>query len=58
MNRDPVVEELHKVRETLLAQHGGIDGYVRHLAELQHELKDRIVHREPRKPVPAISQPS
>ena len=54
MASDPIVDEIHKIREELLEEHGGFDGYVRHLEELQAELKDRIVRREPRKPaVPA-----
>jgi hypothetical protein len=50
MIEDPIVEEIHKIREELLAQHGGLDGYMRHLEELRLEFKDRIVHREPRRP--------
>jgi hypothetical protein len=49
MPSDPIVEEIHKIRESLLEEHGGMDG--RHLEELQVELKDRIVRREPRKPI-------
>ena len=47
---DPIVEEIHKIREELLAEYGGMDGYIRHLEDLQLEFKDRIVRREPRKP--------
>jgi len=47
---DPVVEEIHKIREELLEEYGGFDGYFNHLLELQEQLKDRIVHREPRPP--------
>lgn len=50
---DPIVEETHKIREELLAEYGGMDGYIRHLEELRAELKDRIVKREPRKAEPA-----
>lgn len=50
MIKDPIVEEIHKIREELLAEHGGMDGYMRHLESLRAELKDRIVRREPRKP--------
>lgn len=50
MIKDPIVEEIHKIREELLAEHGGMDGYLRHVAEVQAELKDRIVRREPRRP--------
>jgi len=55
MAKDPIVEEIHKIREELLEEHGGIDGYMRHLDQLRVELKDRIVSREPRKPT-ATSQ--
>ena len=51
MSVDPIVEELHQIREKLLKEHGGLDGYIRHLEKLSGELRDRIVHREPRKPV-------
>lgn len=51
MSDDPIVDEIHKIREKLLEEHGGIDGYLRHLDEVQAELKDRLVRREPRKPL-------
>jgi hypothetical protein len=51
MNEDPIVKELHQIREELLEQYGGLDGYMKHIEELQQELKDRIVSREPRPPV-------
>jgi hypothetical protein len=50
MINDPIVDEIHKIREDLLAEHGGMEGYMRHLDELRLEFKDRIVRREPRKP--------
>ena len=50
MIKDPIVEEIHEVRRKLLEEHGGIDGYMRHIQELQVQLKDRLVRREPRKP--------
>jgi hypothetical protein len=50
MVEDPIVEELHKIREKLLEEHGGLDGYFEHLQALQEELKDRIVTGEPRRP--------
>lgn len=51
MVEDPIVEEIHKIREKLLAEHGGLEGYLEHLKDLQVELKDRIVTREARPPV-------
>lgn len=50
MVKDPIVDEIHKIREELLAEHGGMDGYMRHLEKLRDEFKDRIVRREPRTP--------
>ena len=50
MTKDPVVEEIHRVREELLAEHGGMDGYMKHIQQLQAELHDRVVRRQPRKP--------
>lgn len=51
MAEDPIVEEIHKVREELLEEYGGLDGYMQHIEELQEELKERIVTRAPRRPV-------
>lgn len=48
---DPIVEELHQTRERLLAKYGGSEGYAEHLRELELELADRLVTREPRPPV-------
>jgi hypothetical protein len=50
MVEDPIVEEIHRIREQLLERYGGSDGYMKHIEELQEELKDRIVSREPRRP--------
>ena len=51
MPKDPIVEEVHEIRRRLLEEYGGMDGYIRHIKELELELKDRVVRREPRKPV-------
>lgn len=50
MAEAPIVEEIHKIREQLLEEHGGFDGYMKHIEELQDELKERIVSRDPRPP--------
>jgi len=50
MADDPIVDEIHKVRAELLEQYGGFDGYMKHVEELQEELKDRVVTRAPRPP--------
>ena len=49
MVEDPIVEELHKIREKLLEEHGGFEGYFEHIKALQEELKDGIGSREPRR---------
>jgi len=51
MAKDPIVEEIHKIRAERLDEHGGIEGYIRHLDDLRVEFKDRIVHRKPRRPI-------
>lgn len=51
MPEDPIVEEIHKVREKLLEEYGGFDGYLKHIDELQKQLADRVVTRAPRRPV-------
>jgi len=51
MPDDPVVEELHRIRESLLQEHGGLDGYVAYLREMQVTMKDRVVTRQPRTPL-------
>jgi hypothetical protein len=58
MPRDPIVEEIHKTREALLEEFGGLEGYTRHVMELQGELKTRVVKREPRKPTIATQKVS
>lgn len=55
MNDDPVVKEIHEIREQLLQEHGGLDGYLAHLRDMQEKMKGRIVSREPRKPVVTTS---
>jgi hypothetical protein len=51
MPEDPIVAEIHHIREELLNEHGGFDGYMTHIRQLQEELKDRLVTRDPRPPV-------
>lgn len=48
---DPIVEEVHQTRATLLKRYGGSAGYAEHLRQLEIELSDRLVTREPRQPV-------
>ncbi len=48
---DPIVEEIHQTRERLLQRHGGSEGYAEHLRQIEIELADRLVSREPRPPI-------
>lgn len=50
MTDDPVVKEIHEIREQLLQEHGGLDGYLAHLRDMQEKMKDRIVSRQPKPP--------
>lgn len=49
--RDPIVEEVHQTRVRLLEKYGGVEGYAEHIRQLERELADRLVTREPRTPV-------
>jgi hypothetical protein len=51
MTEDPIVEELHRIREEMLAEHGGLEGLVRHLRDLQAEMPERVVRLDPKPPV-------
>lgn len=49
--RDPIVEEIHETRAKLLEKYGGSEGYAEHIRQMERELADRVVTREPRPPV-------
>jgi hypothetical protein len=51
MTEDPIVEELHKIREDMLAEHGGLEGLVKHLRTVQAEMPERVVRLDPRPPI-------
>ena len=51
MTEDPIVEELHRIREEMLEQYGGLEGLVKHLRQMQAEMPDRVVTLEPRPPI-------
>ncbi|HXJ42950.1 MAG TPA: hypothetical protein VNH18_26960 [Bryobacteraceae bacterium] len=52
MLEDPIVEELHKIREEMLTEYGGLEGLVKHLREVQAEMPERVVKLDPKRPVP------
>jgi hypothetical protein len=51
MTEDPIVEELHKIREQMLEEYGGLEGLVKHLREIQAQMPERIVQLEPKPPI-------
>ena len=50
MEKDPVVQELHRIREQMLEEHGGLDGLVEHLRQMQAEMPQRVVSLPPKPP--------
>jgi hypothetical protein len=48
---DPIVQEVHETRAKLLKKYGGSKGYAEHLRQLEIELADRVVTRDPRTPM-------
>ncbi len=48
---DPIVDEVHETRAKLLARYGGREGYEQHLRDLEKQLANRVVTRQPRRPV-------
>jgi hypothetical protein len=51
MTQDPIVEELHRVREEMLEQYNGLEGLVKHLREMQAEMPERVVTLKPKAPI-------
>jgi len=51
MVEDPIVEELHKIREEMLAEYGGLEGLVKHLHEAQAEMSQPVVRLDPKPPI-------
>jgi hypothetical protein len=48
---DPIVEEVHRTRERLLSEYGGVDGLMREFRVIEEAMRDRVVRLKPRKPV-------
>lgn len=51
MIEDPIVEEIHRTRERLLEEHGGMDGYLEHIRKVQAELPQTVVRLPRRVPI-------
>jgi hypothetical protein len=50
MSEDPIVAEVHKTRERLLEEYGGMEGFLQHVREMQKQMKDRVVRLAPKAP--------
>ena len=57
MINDPIVEEVHKTRERLLAHYGGIEGLLQEFRSIENEMKDRVVRLKPRPPARTRRKP-
>jgi len=51
MEDDPIVEELHAIRESMLEEHGGLEGLVRYVQTLQADMPQRVITLPPKPPV-------
>jgi hypothetical protein len=49
--KDPLVEEIHETRMELLQRYGGSEGYAQHLRDMESQVPELLVTREPRSPV-------
>jgi hypothetical protein len=54
---DPIVGEVHKTRERLLTDYGGIEGLLKEFRAIEDEMKDRVVRLNPRPPVRTRRKP-
>lgn len=43
---DPIVEEVRRIRTELWKKYGGLEGYFKHLVELQEEHPEDLVDAE------------
>jgi hypothetical protein len=48
MEDDPIVAELHKIREQLLEDHGGLQGLVEYIRKVQAQMPARVESLEPK----------
>lgn len=51
MIEDPIVEELHRIRQEMLEEHGGLEGLVKYLQEVQSEMPERVISLPPKPPI-------
>jgi hypothetical protein len=46
MNTDVIVDEVRRVRDKLVKRHGGLDGWIAHLQEMDRERNKQRVARK------------
>jgi hypothetical protein len=51
MTEDPIVAEVHKTRERLLQEYGGMENLLAEIRTIEIEMKERVVRLEPRPPI-------
>lgn len=51
---DPIVEEVRRVRKELIQQHGGLDGYLKHLQAMDRRRLSQAKAKRAKKPVKRI----
>ena len=44
---DPMLDEIWRVREELFRQHGGLDGYIKHVQKLERAHAERQEKTQP-----------
>lgn len=50
MSEDIFVDEVRRVREELIERHGGLDGWIQHLQEMDRERARKVKPRPKKKP--------
>ncbi len=40
--KDPIVDEVRKIREQLLEKHGGFNGFISYLKKMEEKHKERV----------------
>ena len=57
-DNDPIVAEVHAARQKLLEQHGGIEGYLRHVREMHPQRLQREREEAERREVAEVGKSS
>lgn len=49
MNKDVILDEIQRVRDELIARHGGLDGWIDHLQEMDRQRARKAIKRPKKK---------